>query len=116
MPTLYLPGYDRSEWYRDKDGVWTTVQHTDDVRTHTFDYTDVLVNYGSGVTISTSTWSASGVTTASASATTTTTTIKVTGTGGWIKNTLTLSNSNTHVETYRFRAKPDAEEPSDYGG
>lgn len=110
MSTFYVPGYDRLEWYPDKDGILTTAQHENETRTRTFDYSDLLQSLG-GVTISSSAWEASGVTTSSPSATTTATTVTVAGTNGYVKNTLTLSNGNTHVATYRFRAKPQESEP-----
>lgn len=111
MPTLYLP-LERSEWFKDKDGVWTTSKHTDEVKPYSFDYTDVL---NSGETISTSSWDANGVTTSSPALATPVATVTVTGTDGSLQNTLVTSASRTLVYTYRFVGVPTGAGSRDYG-
>lgn len=112
MSTLTKPK-NRNEWFRDLDRVWTTSQHREETKSHTFDWADDLA---SGETISSSSWSASGVTTSSPSSSTTTTTVLVTGTNGALKNTVVTSAGQTLVLNLRFVGVPEGQREGDYGG
>jgi hypothetical protein len=115
MPTLYLPQENRDnlEWFRDKDGVWTTSKHVDDVTPFSFDYTDYLP---SGVTVTTSTWqNANGVTSSSPALATPVATVTITGTDGSIENKLVLSSGETKIYLYRFVGVPLGRSRTDYG-
>jgi hypothetical protein len=97
-----------SGWFRDRDGVFTTVQDEDETNTYTFDYNNHL---NSGETVSTSTWANEGVTTSSASISSGVASVKITGTNGQAKNTIVTSTARTLIYRYRFVA-PQSANPS----
>ena len=110
--SAYYADSERQEWFRDEDGVPSRIQHRDEVRLATIDWTGAS---GYSGTISTSTWESGGVTLSGSSTSGDTTYTTVTGTGGWARNTMTDSNSRIFVRDLRFYAPASGRNTDDYG-
>lgn len=97
----HTTGTDRAgrEWFRDLDGIKSIVQHPDEKRTFSVDWTHSLA---SSETISSVAYDASGVTVSGAALSSPTSTITVEGSGGSLKITATLSTGRKLVDVRRF--------------
>lgn len=111
MSTFIIPK-DESEYFIDREGRLTYVQHEEATRAYTLDWSDQL---NTGETISTSTWDEEGVSVDSSSNTTTTTTATISQTNGAAKNTITTSAGRTEIKRIFFVAPVHDEAVDDYG-
>lgn len=87
-------------WFKDVDGVLTTVKDQDETNLYSVDYTNAL---NSGENIDTSTWTGEGVTAASPALTGAVASVSITGTDGSVKNTLVTDSTPARTLVYRYR-------------
>lgn len=116
--TLLLPKR-RQQWFRDRNGIWTTTKHKDATETYSIDYTDRL---NSGETISSITATGNGVTVTSSAVGTgiggasTAVDLTIDDSDGHVKLSVTTSDSRVLVNDLRFLGVPLADPESDYRG
>lgn len=118
MTSLLLPKR-RQQWFRDRNGIWTTTKHKDATEDYTIDYTDRL---NSGETLSSITVTGNGVTVSSSAiaagigGASLAISLTITDTDGHVKIEATTSDSRVLVNDLRFMGVPLADPESDYRG
>jgi hypothetical protein len=109
--TVVLP-LERQYYFTDRDGVLATVQRSDEIRTLSIDWTDLLAD---SETVSSVAYTSSGVTTSAPSLATPVSTVTVTGTGE-LAITATLSTGRKLQRVLRYYEPEDTQQTysSDY--